>query len=59
MIRLDPDQPQGFRRDWRPVTEMGPATHVGYAVQWFGLALALVVIYVVVNIRRVENAAKG
>ena len=59
LIRLDPDQPQGFRRDWRPVTEMGPATHVGYAVQWFGLALALVVIYVVVNIRRVENAVKG
>ncbi len=26
--------------------------HVGYAVQWFGLALALAVIYVVTNFRR-------
>lgn len=59
VIRLDPDQPQGYRRDWQPVTEMGPATHVGYAVQWFGLALALVVIYVVVNTRRLEKAARG
>lgn len=58
LIRLDPDQPQGYRRDWQPVTEMGPATHVGYAVQWFGLALALVVIYVVVNTRRLEKAAR-
>jgi cytochrome oxidase assembly protein ShyY1 len=34
------------------MTEMGPAMHIGYAVQWFGLALALVVIYLVVNISR-------
>jgi cytochrome oxidase assembly protein ShyY1 len=26
--------------------------HVAYAVQWFGLALALAVIYVVTNFRR-------
>jgi cytochrome oxidase assembly protein ShyY1 len=26
--------------------------HIGYAVQWFGLALALGVIYVVTNFRR-------
>lgn len=58
VLRLDPDQPQGYRRDWQPVTEMAPATHIGYAVQWFGLALALVVIYIVVNTRRVERAAR-
>lgn len=52
LVRLAPDQPQGYRRDWQPVTEMGPATHIGYAVQWFGLALALVVIYLVVNTSR-------
>jgi len=26
--------------------------HVGYAVQWFALALTLAVIYVVTNLRR-------
>jgi surfeit locus 1 family protein len=41
-------------RDWRPVV-MGPARHTGYAVQWFALALALLVIYVVVNTRRVQG----
>jgi surfeit locus 1 family protein len=56
LIRLDPGEPHGYRRDWQPVDEMGPATHIGYAVQWFGLALALVVIYLVVNIERMETA---
>jgi surfeit locus 1 family protein len=58
LVRLDPDQPQGYRRDWQPVTEMGPSTHIGYAVQWFGLALALVVIYLVVNTKRLENTRR-
>lgn len=31
---------------------MPPEKHVGYAVQWFALALALAIIYVVVNTRR-------
>lgn len=55
VIRLDADQPHGYRRDWQPTPQMGPATHLGYAVQWFGLAIALVVIYLVVNTRRMEN----
>lgn len=54
LIRLSPDEPNGYRRDWAPVSEMGPATHLGYAVQWFSLALALAVIFVVVNTKRTE-----
>jgi cytochrome oxidase assembly protein ShyY1 len=26
--------------------------HIAYAVQWFGLALALVIIYIVTNVRK-------
>lgn len=52
LLRLDPDLPDGYRRDWEPAPRMGPATHHGYAVQWFGLALALLVIYVAVNLKR-------
>jgi surfeit locus 1 family protein len=44
----------GLVRDWRPVV-IGPARHTGYAVQWFGLALTLVVLYVVVNTRRIRR----
>ena len=42
----------GFERVWRPVRGIGPQRHRGYAFQWFSLALALLVIYVVVNTRR-------
>jgi surfeit locus 1 family protein len=51
-VRLDPDEPHGFHRDWRPVLPMGPERHLAYAVQWYGLALALVVIAAVLLIRR-------
>jgi surfeit locus 1 family protein len=51
-LRLDPAEPQGYRRDWRPILPMGPEKHLAYAVQWFGLALALVVIAGVLVYRR-------
>jgi surfeit locus 1 family protein len=53
VILLDADAPGGYARQWRArVTELGPERHRGYAVQWFALATALVVIYVAVNLRR-------
>jgi len=33
--------------------------HIGYAVQWFALALTLAIIYVVVNLRRTAPAGGG
>ncbi|MET3050663.1 MULTISPECIES: SURF1 family protein [Pseudomonas] len=36
--------PASYRLDW-PVVAMGPEKHLGYAVQWFALALALVLLY--------------
>lgn len=38
-------------REWdRP--DAGAAMHMGYAVQWFGLAAAILIIYVVLNVKR-------
>jgi surfeit locus 1 family protein len=54
VIDLSPSQPDGYVRDWRP-NVMGPRRHLGYAVQWFALALAVLVVYVAVNLRRVET----
>lgn len=51
LIELAPSAPNGYVREWRRV-EFGPERHVGYAVQWFALAGALVVIYLVVNTKR-------
>jgi surfeit locus 1 family protein len=58
IVLLDPQEPDGFKRDWTErysVAEMGPANHVGYAVQWFGMALVLVIIYVVLALRAPVN----
>jgi surfeit locus 1 family protein len=54
IVLLDESEPDGFRRDWSArysVTEFGPEKHIGYAVQWFGLALALIGIYIVVGLK--------
>lgn len=41
-LLLDADADDGYVRDWQP-PPMPAATHVGYAVQWFGLAAAIAV----------------
>ena len=51
ILLLAVDQPYGFERDWSAEV-MPPAKHYGYAFQWFSLALALTVIFLVVNTRR-------
>lgn len=50
-LLLAPGEADGFEREWRPAL-MSPTKHVGYAVQWFALAVALVVLYVWLNLRR-------
>lgn len=49
---LGADQPDGFIRDWKAHAGFGPTRHQGYALQWFSLSVALLVIYVAVNARR-------
>jgi surfeit locus 1 family protein len=52
VILLDAAEPDGYLRDWQP-PGFPPMRHVAYAVQWFGMAAALAVLYVVTNLRRV------
>jgi len=51
VLLLDAEAPGGFVREW---TDFGfpPARHYGYAAQWFALAVAALVIFVVVNRKR-------
>jgi surfeit locus 1 family protein len=49
-VLLDADQPDGYLRRWQ-APGLPPLRHLAYAVQWFGLALALLVIYVITNLR--------
>ena len=54
LLLLDPKSPYGFVREWKFVN-MPPEKHISYAVQWFGLATALLIIYLAVNIKRVNK----
>ena len=55
IILLDASNADGYTRDWRP-GGLPPERHYGYAVQWFGLAAALLAIYVVVNFKRASQS---
>ena len=47
---LDADAPAGFVRNWMPPGS-DEARHLGYAFQWFAMALAVMVIAVVITLR--------
>jgi surfeit locus 1 family protein len=58
VIALDAAEPDGYARHWAP-PGFPPIRHVGYAVQWFGLAIALLVIYWVTNFKRATAPPKA
>ncbi len=55
ILRLDADQPHGFVRDWQ-VVNMLPQRHMAYAVQWFAMALVLLIAYGCLCCKRIEEA---
>jgi surfeit locus 1 family protein len=54
VILLDPASGYGFERDWQ-VTPLGADRHSAYALQWFSLAAALVVLYIVAGRSRATS----
>jgi surfeit locus 1 family protein len=54
VVLLDSGQPDGYVREWQP-PGFPPMRNIAYAVQWFGLALALGVIYIVTNVHRATD----
>lgn len=52
LVLLDSDQPDGFERAWQARTDFGSERHLSYAVQWFGFAIAAIVLFVVLGLRR-------
>lgn len=53
-VRLDPGSAT-YQADW-PVVAMDPQKHVGYAVQWFAMALALLVLFIYLGIRNARDS---
>ena len=56
VVRLDPQSKAGgYSRNW-PKPGERVTMHLGYAYQWFGFALTLFVIYIVLNVKKVVKA---
>jgi surfeit locus 1 family protein len=51
VLRVAADDPLALRTGW-PVITIRPQRHYGYAVQWYGLAAALLVVFLVAATRR-------
>ena len=54
IVLLDAADPDGFERQWRPALGFGPERHLGYAIQWFAFALVAAVMFIALNLRRVN-----
>ncbi len=53
IVLLDPAAPDGYERVWRPALQFGPERHLGYAIQWFALAITALAIFIALSLRRV------
>ena len=51
LLRIDSNSPGAFTTDWKLINS-GPEKHLGYAVQWFALSLALLILYFWVLLRK-------
>jgi surfeit locus 1 family protein len=51
-VELDKQADDGFTREWHETLAMTPEKHIGYAVQWFLLALTLTVLFVKYGINK-------
>lgn len=54
ILILNSHQPGSLIYNWNPVI-MPPAKHVAYSVQWYGLALTLLIIYIALNLKRLND----
>jgi len=53
ILLLDPQVPNGYVREWTP-PGMPPDRHYSYAIQWWGFAAVLLVLYFGLNFRKVS-----
>ena len=53
ILLLHPQAPEGYVREWSP-PGMAPSRHFSYAIQWWGFAAVLLVLYFGLNFRKVS-----
>ena len=60
VLRLDPSLPLGYARDLDLLPNtLPPSRHLGYAVQWFAMALAVLLIALVLQFKKRRKAGVG
>jgi surfeit locus 1 family protein len=50
VFRLNSDNKFGFKRDWK-IVFMDSTKHLGYAFQWFSMALAFLILIIIFFVR--------
>ena len=54
IVRLEPDSNHGYTREWnKPGSDQ--SKHLGYAYQWFAFAVTLLIIYLLLNIKKIRE----
>jgi len=51
IIRLEKHDTYGFVREWA-IVSMPPQRHLAYAMQWFAMALVILIIFVALNLKK-------
>ncbi|MBM0104160.1 SURF1 family protein [Steroidobacter sp. S1-65] len=51
VLLLDASHPDGYQRIWEAHLGFKPERHIGYAVQWFALAAAALILFLVTSVR--------
>ena len=51
ILLLDPTNADGFERQWNIHSRFSPDKHIGYAVQWFALAAAVLATALLLSLR--------
>ena len=54
ILRLEPESEHGYTRKWR-LPGSDESKHHGYAFQWFAFAVALMVIYLLLNFKKIDE----
>ena len=52
IVLLDPEEPDGYGRVRDLAARFGTGRHIGYAAQWFMLATAVLVVYLILNLKK-------
>ncbi|WED44625.1 SURF1 family protein [Legionella cardiaca] len=58
IIRLDKEMTQGYIREW-PVVTMPPERHQAYALQWFAMACVVLILFIALNLKKMNENGKA